>query len=106
MFLPYFAMLNNPFHATTVRIQDERGHWVATEGPYRFVRHPTYAGATLCWTAGPILLGSWWALIPGVLSVLILVIRTIKEDHTLRQELAGYADYATQVQYRLVPGVW
>jgi protein-S-isoprenylcysteine O-methyltransferase Ste14 len=28
------------------------------------------------------------------------------EDQMLREELAGYADYAAKVRYRLIPGVW
>jgi protein-S-isoprenylcysteine O-methyltransferase Ste14 len=106
MFIPYLAMLNNPFLATTVRIEGERGHEVASEGPYRFVRHPMYTGIIMSWIAGPILLGSMWALVPGLLSTLLLVVRTLLEDRTLQEELAGYRDYVTQVRYRLVPGVW
>ena len=35
-----WAMASNRFFATTVRIQDERGHQVVDTGPYRYVRHP------------------------------------------------------------------
>jgi len=51
-------------------------------------------------------LGSLWALIPALLSCLLLVVRTIREDRTLRDELTGYEDYARRVRYRLIPGVW
>ena len=101
MFLPYLAMLNNPFLAPTVRIQHERGHRVATTGPYQFVRHPMYTGIVLSWSCAPLFLGSWWALIPGGLGILGLVVRTVLEDHTLREELSGYVDYAARVRYRL-----
>jgi protein-S-isoprenylcysteine O-methyltransferase Ste14 len=47
-----------------------------------------------------------WALIPGGLIAILLVIRTVLEDRTLRDELPGYADYAQRVRYRLPPGVW
>ncbi len=105
-FFPYWAMLNNPFLAQTVRIELERGHRVATEGPYRYVRHPMYTGVILSWLAGPIFLGSWWALLLNGLAVVALIVRTVLEDRTLKAELAGYADYARQVPYRLVPGLW
>jgi len=101
-----WAMISNAFFSTTVRIQDDRGHAVCDKGPYRFVRHPGYVGALLQSLAAPVMLGSLWALIPGVLSVLLLVARTALEDRTLRQELGGYAEYATRVRYRLLPGVW
>jgi protein-S-isoprenylcysteine O-methyltransferase Ste14 len=56
--------------------------------------------------ATPPLLGSWWALVPVACSMLVLIVRTVLEDRTLRAELAGYGDYAKRVRYRLLPGVW
>jgi protein-S-isoprenylcysteine O-methyltransferase Ste14 len=56
--------------------------------------------------AVPILLASWWALVVSLLNVFLLILRTALEDKTLQTELAGYSDYAFQVRYRLVPGVW
>jgi protein-S-isoprenylcysteine O-methyltransferase Ste14 len=106
MVIPYLAMLANPFLATTVRIEDERGHRVATEGLYRYVRHPMYVGVISSWVASPIFLGSWWALIPNVLACFLLVLRTFMEDRTLHKELEGYIEYARKVRYRLVPGIW
>ena len=102
----YWVMANNPFLAMTVRIQTERGHQVATRGPYRIVRHPMYAGSLYFFWATALLLGSWWALLLAVGSVIVLLIRTALEDKTLRAELPGYADYAQEVPYRLIPLVW
>ncbi len=99
-------MLVNAFLVTTVRIQEERGHRVVTNGPYRFLRHPTYVGAILFTWGGPLLLGSWWALIPGTIAVIAFVVRTYLEDRTLQAELPGYQEYTQQVRYRLLPGVW
>jgi protein-S-isoprenylcysteine O-methyltransferase Ste14 len=106
MVCSYWAMLSNPFLSTIVRIQDDRGHQVATTGPYRFVRHPMYVGVIVLWLSTALILGSWWALVPGLLIAVIFVIRTALEDRMLQSELPGYADYAKQVRYRLVPGVW
>jgi len=102
----YWAMANNPFLATTVRIQTERGQRVASSGPYRLVRHPMYADTLYFFWAIPLLLGSWWAVLPGLLTLALLVIRTALEDRTLLAELPGYAAYAARVRYRLIPGVW
>jgi protein-S-isoprenylcysteine O-methyltransferase Ste14 len=101
-----WAMLANAFFALANRIQTERGHTAATGGPYRYVRHPGYAGSILFELATPILLGSFWALIPGGLSALLMIVRTVLEDRSLQTELAGYPDYARRVRYRLLPGVW
>lgn len=101
-----WAMMSNPFFSSLVRIQKERGHTVASSGPYRIVRHPGYASQAITMLALPVALGSYWALIPAVLTIITLVIRTSLEDRTLQAELPGYADYARHVRYRLLPGVW
>ncbi len=101
-----WAMLTNAYFSTAVRIQGERGHTVCTSGPYRFVRHPGYSGTVLQSIGAPLLLGSWWALLPGLLAIGAIVARTAFEDRTLQSELPGYNDYAKQTRYRLVPKVW
>lgn len=101
-----WAMGSNRFFSDIVRIQEERGHAVETRGPYRYVRHPGYVGGILYALGVPFMLGSLWALIPGGLSVLLLVIRTALEDKTLQEELEGYQEYTQQTRYRLLPGVW
>jgi protein-S-isoprenylcysteine O-methyltransferase Ste14 len=101
-----WATAANPFFSRVVRIQAERGHTVVTGGPYRYVRHPAYAGAVMYELAVSVLLASWPALIVSALSVFLLILRTALEDRTLRAELTGYAGYARQVRYRLAPGIW
>jgi protein-S-isoprenylcysteine O-methyltransferase Ste14 len=101
-----WATLVNRFFSAVVRIQRDRGHTVVSSGPYRLIRHPGYAGAVVTSLATPLLLGSLWALIPAVLAVCTLIIRTALEDRTLQEELEGYHDYTARVRYRLLPGVW
>lgn len=101
-----WAMTANAFFSLVNRIQAERGHSVATQGPYRLVRHPGYAGAIVFELASPLALGSLWALIPGAVSALLMMVRTALEDRSLQAELPGYAGYAQSVRYRLLPGVW
>ena len=96
----------NKFFETTVRIQTDRGHTVIDSGPYAIVRHPGYVSGFLVFIGMPLSLGSFWALIPAVMVCLLLVVRTIWEDRTLRDELSGYEEYAQRVRYRLIPGVW
>jgi protein-S-isoprenylcysteine O-methyltransferase Ste14 len=102
----YWAMAVNPFLATIVRIQDDRGHYVVTTGPYRYVRHPMYAMMFFMWPGIALELGSWWALLPALVIIVVFVIRTALEDKTLQAELPGYVDYTQHTRYRLVPGVW
>jgi protein-S-isoprenylcysteine O-methyltransferase Ste14 len=99
-----WAMACNPFFSESVRIQP--GHHVAASGPYHLVRHPGYLGACLQLISTPLVLGSWWALIPAMLALAGYMLRTALEDRTLNDELTGYSEYAQRVRYRLFPGIW
>lgn len=101
-----WALVENRFFSSVVRIQTDRGHTVVSTGPYRLVRHPAYAAGIWVMAAFALLLGSLWALIPASLVAVGTVVRTALEDRTLQQELPGYAEYARQTRYRLLPGVW
>ena len=102
----FWAVLSNPFFTTVVRIQDDRNHSVVSSGPYALVRHPGYAGVLLGHLALPFALGSIWAEVPAVVGTIFFVARTLREDRTLRDRLAGYREYQTRVRWRLLPGVW
>ncbi len=104
--LTYYAMAHNKFLSMYVQVSQERGHQVATGGPYRFVRHPMYVSLIFTWPALGFLFGSWPALLCGLIAALMIVIRTALEDRALQAGLPGYTDYARQVRYRLIPGVW
>jgi protein-S-isoprenylcysteine O-methyltransferase Ste14 len=101
-----WARYTNNYFSSVVRIQTDRGHTVCKEGPYRFVRHPGYVGGFLFTITIGLMLGSWWASIPQVIAALMLIWRTAREDKTLQAELLGYAQYATETRFRLVPGIW
>jgi len=96
----------NKFFSTVVRIQKDRGQTVCKDSPYRFVRHPGYLGGLLYIIVTPIVLSSFWGLIPAAIAVVLLFIRTYLEDKTLQRELEGYTDYTNEARYRLLPGIW
>lgn len=104
--LPAWATLSNPFHSSASRLQTDREQSVVSTGPYQYVRHPTYIAAILLWLWTPLMLESSWALIPGALAGLMMGLRTHFEDQMLRENLEGYAEYAQQVKYRLIPGIY
>lgn len=101
-----WALIENRFFSGVVRIQKDRAHQVVTTGPYRFIRHPGYAGALWTYLATPVLLDSNWAFVPALLLLGVLVLRTSLEDRTLQAELPGYAGYAQKTRFRLFPGIW
>jgi protein-S-isoprenylcysteine O-methyltransferase Ste14 len=101
-----WAMWANAFFAVTARLQPERGQTVASGGPYAIVRHPGYLGASIFNLSTPIMLGSAWGLIPGVITVGLFALRTSLEDKMLRTELSGYEDFTRKTRYRLIPFIW
>jgi protein-S-isoprenylcysteine O-methyltransferase Ste14 len=104
--LTVWSMGSNKYFSGTVRIQKEREHTVASAGPYGLVRHPGYLAWCISAPAIPLMLGSRWGLVPALMGLCALVIRTSLEDRVLHEELPGYQDYARRVRYRLLPGLW
>ena len=96
----------NSFAAPVVKIQQDRGHAIATSGPYAIVRHPMSAGAILFLFGTPLLLGSWIGLALAPIIVVGFAVRAVLEERTLSAQFPDYADYAARVRYRFVPLVW
>jgi protein-S-isoprenylcysteine O-methyltransferase Ste14 len=96
----------NSYAAPVVKVQKDRGHAIATTGPYARVRHPMYGGAILLLVGIPLLLGSWYGLVLAPVLVVAFAIRAVLEERTLQAQLPGYADYAARVRYRFVPLIW
>ncbi len=104
--LASYALIENRFFSGMVRLQSDRDHYVIKSGPYRWVRHPGYAGSVIAYIATPFFLDSMWSYIPVIFAIIVIVIRTSLEDKFLRTNLMGYTEYAEEVRYRLFPGVW
>ena len=96
----------NDYLSSWARIQDDREQAVVKEGLYRHIRHPMYLGIILGFLGIPMVLNSWWAMIPSVIIVGLFVYRTYREDKMLIDSLVGYAEYTEKVKYRLLPGIW
>ena len=70
------------------------------------MRHPMYLATLLMFLPIPLILGSFWGLIPMALYPAVIVIRILNEEKILTEGLEGYAAYKTKVRYRLIPFVW
>ena len=101
-----WAIVTNRFFSSVVRLQPERGHHVVDTGPYRYVRHPGYAGMIVAALSGCVVMGSWWSGLPMVLFGGMVLRRLTMEDRFLNAELTGYRDYASRVRSKLLPGLW
>lgn len=102
----YRVAMENKFAVLVVKIQHNRGHRVVDTGPYRFVRHPMYAGLAFGIIGTPLLLGSWWGLCVAPVAIILLITRVLVEERALTTGLDGYEAYALRVRYRLIPLVW
>ncbi len=105
-YILFLTFRENSYLSPVVRVQEEREQTVISTGPYHYVRHPMYAAMVVFVVGTPLLLGSWYGILFGLIFVLVLARRAVLEEHTLRQELAGYEVYMTQVKYRLIPYLW
>jgi protein-S-isoprenylcysteine O-methyltransferase Ste14 len=102
----WHVMMTNAYLSSWARIQDDRGQVVVRDGLYGYIRHPMYAGILIAFLALPMVLNSWWSMIPAVLIIGIFIYRTYREDRLLLESLEGYAEYQQEVRYRLIPGIW
>jgi protein-S-isoprenylcysteine O-methyltransferase Ste14 len=100
------AMRANRFFSPVVRVQTERGHRVIDRGPYGTIRHPGYLGMIVSVLCSGLVLGSWLGFAFAAAYAALILRRVFFEDAFLQVNLAGYADYAHRVPYRLIPGGW
>lgn len=94
----------NSYASRIVEVSQEQK--VISSGPYAVVRHPMYVGVTLMYGLSPLALGSYWAMIPALSIIPILVARIVNEEKLLREDLKGYNEYMQKTKYRLIPGIW
>jgi len=102
----YLTFRENAYLSPAVRVQTERGQTVVSTGPYRYVRHPLYAGLIPFALGTALLLGSWYGILGGVLLIVMVARRAVQEERVLCEELDGYRAYMRRVRYRFVPYIW
>lgn len=98
------VMRENAYLSRTIQV--EEGQTVVSTGLYGIVRHPMYMATLLLFLVMPLVLGSWWALIPFAFYPAIIISRLKDEEELLTRELAGYEEYKEKVKYRIIPFIW
>ncbi len=98
------VMRENAYLSRTIKV--EEGQTVISTGLYAVVRHPMYMASTVMFLSLPLVLGSWYALIPFALYPVIMVVRIRGEEKLLTAELAGYDEYKKKVKFRMIPFIW
>ena len=98
------VMRENAYLSRTIQV--EEGQTVVSTGLYGIVRHPMYMATLLLFLVMPLVLGSWWALIPFAFYPAIIISRLKDEEELLTRELVGYEEYKEKVKYRIIPFIW
>jgi protein-S-isoprenylcysteine O-methyltransferase Ste14 len=103
-FLFMLVMRANSYASRVVEVEKEQK--LVDSGPYGVVRHPMYLAVMLIYLFSPLALGSYWAVIPALLIVPLIIARLKGEEKELTENLDGYREYAMKTRYRLLPGIW
>ena len=98
------VMRENAYLSRTIKV--EEGQKVVDTGLYGIVRHPMYMATVLLFLMIPVVLGSWYALIPFAFYPAIIIVRLKDEEELLTRDLPGYAEYKQKVKYRILPFIW
>jgi protein-S-isoprenylcysteine O-methyltransferase Ste14 len=88
----------------TGEVAVQRDHRVIVDGPYRWVRHPSYTGGVLAAIGFGLMLSTWLgALYSGVILIWAYVLRVPREERLLASELGdAYSRYVASTK-RFVP---
>lgn len=98
------TMLYNEYASRIIEVR--KGQKLIDTGPYAVVRHPMYTTGILMYLFIPMVLGSFWGMIPILFIPVTLIFRILDEEKALIKGLKGYKRYMKKVKYRLVPFVW
>ena len=100
----FLVFRENRYASRVVEVEQEQT--VISSGPYAMIRHPMYLGSLLLYILSPLALGSYWAMIPAVLIIPVIIARIRNEESVLARDLSGYQEYMQKTRYRLIPGMW
>ena len=100
----FMVMRQNSYASRVVEIQEKQK--VIDSGLYGIVRHPMYSAAILMFMFMPLVLGSFYALIPLIIFPLQMDTRMKNEEFILEKGLVGYIEYKKKVRYKIIPFLW
>lgn len=103
-FICFLAFKENSYASRIVEVTEDQT--VITTGPYSIVRHPMYVGVIIMFLAIPFALGSYFAFPVFLLTIPLIILRTLDEEKVLLRDLKGYKEYCKKTKYRLIPFIW
>lgn len=98
------VMVQNSYASRIIEIQENQK--LIDTGLYAVVRHPMYLAASILYIASPVVLGSFYGIIPMLFLPFLLAYRIRNEEEVLKEGLDGYREYMDRVRYRMIPCVW
>ena len=104
-YLMFFLVLRqNSYASRVVEIQESQK--LVDTGLYSVIRHPMYSAIIIMYTFMPLLLGSFFALIPMLILPVQIAVRIRNEEEVLEKGLMGYEEYKKRVKYKVFPYIW
>ena len=104
-YIMFFVVLRqNSYASRVVEVQEKQK--VIDTGLYGIVRHPMYSAAILIFMFIPLLLGSFYALLPLLIFPFQMSKRIKNEEEILEKGLEGYHEYKKKVRYKIIPLIW
>jgi len=100
----FIVMRQNSYASRVIEIQEKQK--VIDSGLYSIVRHPMYSAAILMFMFMPLVLGSFYALIPLIIFPFQMGMRLKNEEIILEKGLDGYIEYKKKVRYKIIPFLW
>lgn len=100
----FIVLRQNSYASRVVEMQDKQK--LIDTGLYSLVRHPMYLSIIIIYITIPLILGSFYALIPMLLYPIILNIRINNEEKMLEEGLDGYKEYKKKVKFKVIPYIW
>lgn len=99
MGITFWAMKENPYFNKQCSLNES--HEIISSGPYAVIRHPGYLGMMTYLAVTPIILESIYGVIPTIMLILLMIIRTNLEDEHLTKNFSEYKAYQNKVKNKL-----
>ena len=98
------VMVQNTYASRIIEIQENQK--LIDTGLYSIVRHPMYLAACILYIASPLVLGSFYGMVPMLFLPFLLAYRIRNEEEVLKAGLLGYEEYIRRVKFRMIPYLW
>ena len=103
--LGLWTLAHNRLGNFNIRPEPKASGQLVTSGPYRYVRNPMYSAVLLFAAAEVVAYRDAWKIACWFALALVLLAKALLEERGLREQHAGYAEYAKRVR-RFIPGVF